>query len=120
MTFVVTSSAAAPKSASRRAGAAYRGGVIAVAAAPALAAAPPANRNGSETRASCQTGTDVFAISAPVYVDRGRPSRAAAGLAIAAAPPNSPVSAFAAANPVVAPLPERIHEPTLIGEVTLN
>src|SRR6059058_1199273 len=112
MTFVVTSSAAAPKSASRRAGAAYRGGVIAVAAAPALAAAPPANRNGSDTRASCQTGTDVFAISAPVYVDSGRPNSAAVGLATADAPGKRPVIALAAASPVAVPLTERIHEPT--------
>ena len=66
MTFVVTSSAAAPISASRRAGAAYSAGVSTVAAAPALAAAPLANRVGSDARASCQTGTEVFAISAPV------------------------------------------------------
>ena len=37
-----------------------------VAAAPALAAAPPANTKGSSRRASCHTGTAVFAISAPV------------------------------------------------------
>ena len=52
--------------ASRRAGAASRTGVRIVAAAPALAAAPAPNSAGSMSRASCQTGTDVFAISAPV------------------------------------------------------
>jgi hypothetical protein len=53
-------------SASRRAGPAARTGVRTVAAAPALAAAPDANSSGSVRRASCQTGTEVFAISAPV------------------------------------------------------
>ena len=63
---VATSSPTAPTSARRRAGAASRVGVRIVAAAPALAAAPDANTNGSVVRASCQTGTAVLAISAPV------------------------------------------------------
>jgi len=53
-------------------------------------------------------------------VESGRPSAAAATLAGVPARWKRPVQAVRAASDVVAPLPERIQEPTLIGEVTLN
>ncbi len=114
------SSSAAPPRASRRAGAACSGGVTTTTAAPALSAAPEANTKGSSRRAWCHTGTAVLAISAAVYVDSGRPNRAAAGRETRAVRGSSPVHAFTAAAAVVAPLALSTHEPTLIGEVTLN
>src|SRR5439155_16484569 len=96
--------------ASRRAGAACFGGSVATAAAPALAAAPAANRNGSPYRASCHTGTDVYATRAPVYVEIGRPSAAATGRA-ARAPGTRPVWASRAARDVAAPVKVSSHDP---------
>src|SRR6185437_263272 len=89
-------------------------------AAPALSAAPEPNTNGSMRRASCHTGTAVLATRAAVYVDSGRASSAAAGLATRAARGHIPVHASAAASVVAAPLAPRIHDPTLLGEVTLT
>src|SRR5689334_8631441 len=118
MASFVIASDAAPATASRRAAPACRGGVAATATAPARAAAPEANMNGNRRRASCQTGTDVLLSSAAVYVESGRPSAAAAGLATFAGDPSRPSQLLAAATAVAVPLPVRIHEPTLIGEVT--
>src|SRR5438270_12378092 len=118
MTRTAVSSAPAPPTASRRPAAACSGGSVAAAAAPALAAAPAANRKGRPNRASCQTGTDVFATSAPVYVEMGRPSAAATRRA-ARAPGTRPVWASRVARDVAAPVTVSSHDPTLIGDVTL-
>ena len=66
MTSVAATATTAPPTARRRAGAAAAGGVVRTAAAPALVAAPAANTNGRIRRASCHTGTAVFASSAAV------------------------------------------------------
>src|SRR5579884_4405736 len=110
----------APARASRRAGPVSATGVLTTAAAPALSAAPEANTKGSSRRASCQTGTAVFVTRAAVYVDRGSPSSAAIGLASRPQRGNRPSQTWALASAVVAPLRVRFHEPTLMGEVTLN
>src|SRR5437764_13279953 len=106
---------AAPAIASLRAGPAFGGGVVITAAAPALSAAPEANTNGSWRRASCQTGTAVFAIRAAVYVDKGNPNSAAAGRAGLLSLGNRPVTSLAAATGVVALLATSSHDPRLIG-----
>src|SRR5438270_12604996 len=113
------SRAAAP-SASRRAAGARPGGIAATPIAPALRAAPDPKMNGSRSGDSCQTGTAVLASSAAVYVDSGRPNTAATGFATDPARGRRPVQALTVANPVLIPATDRIHEPTLIGEVTLN
>src|SRR4051812_39102283 len=113
---VNTSSAAAPPTVSRRTGAASGTGASINAAAPAEAAAPDANTNGSSRRASCHTGTAVFAASAAVYVESGSPSSAAAGRATRAAPGSRPVHACTAATDVVSPQAVSTQDPTLIGE----
>ncbi len=63
----------------------------------------------------------MFASSAAVYVASGSPSAAdsaRAGRATRAG--TRPVHASAAATVVVRPLPTSTHDPTLIGDVTLN
>src|SRR5439155_2885916 len=57
---------------------------------------------------------------AAVYVESGSPTSAAAGLATRAVRGKRPVNSFAKAMPMAVPSALRIHEPTLIGEVTLN
>src|SRR4051794_34845243 len=113
----MTSSPADAHTASRRAGAACSTGVMVTSAAPALAPPPAPNRNGSCLRASCQTGTAVLAISAPVYVANGSPMTAAAGRVRRLTRGNSPVNALTNEAAIVALAATRIHEPTLIGEV---
>src|SRR5581483_2628635 len=70
---VSASSATAPRRAVRRAGPADFDGAKSVVAAPPLAAALAPKSHGSSPRASLQTGIDVFATSAPVYVASGGP-----------------------------------------------
>src|SRR5690349_10178267 len=121
MTWTAVADATAPASATRRAAPASAAGVTTAAAAPALRLALAANTNGSSRRASCHTGTAVFDRSAAVYVASGMPRTAAARRP---ARPNgagtSVVQASAAATAVAPPAPTRSHEPTLIGDVTLN
>src|SRR5205085_11778545 len=113
-------SSSAPPSASLRAAGAPPGGIAATPMAPALSAAPDPKMNGSISGDSCHTGTAVLASSAAVYVDSGKPSSAEAGRATLAARGNRPVHAFTAARLVLMPAADKIQEPTLIGEVTLN
>src|SRR5947209_18119101 len=108
---------AAPAMVSRRAAGALD---TMLAAAPALAAELAAKMSGRSRRASCQTGTAVWAMRPAVYVASGMPSSAAAPLATAPARGNRPVHAEPAATVVAAPENARFHAPTLIGEVTLN
>ena len=78
-------------------------------------------RKGSSWRAWCQAGTEVLAISAPVYDASGIPRNADATCAPRPSGPSPPpLSAWNAAGAVTVPNPARIHEPTLMGEVTLN
>ncbi len=111
-------SATAPAMASRRAAPAALAGVSAVSAPPALAAAPLTNTNGRMRRDSCHAGTAVLATSAAVYEASGRPRTAAA--VRASRPPGSRTTWSAAPALAAAPNPARTHDPTLIGEVTLN
>src|SRR3954449_4917427 len=115
-----TASATAPPTARRRAGAAAFGRVVTTAQAPALAAAPAPKVNGNVHRASCQTGTEVLDRSAAVYVLRGNPSKPAAIFAARPRRGKRPVWSLSTARLVVPPLAGSSHEPTLIGEVTLN
>lgn len=66
MTMSATSSSEAPPTAIARAAPASSTGERAATDPPALASDEPANSHGSVLRASCQTGTDVWAISTAV------------------------------------------------------
>ena len=104
MTAITVSSAMAPATPSARAAPADSGGDTAASAPPAAAADDAANRNGSSRRASCQTGTAVFAISAAVYVDSSGPVSAARSCAgTPARGPGTPSSCQPAATPAAGP-----------------
>ena len=120
MASIRPSSAAAPSTASRRAGPAYSVGVKTAAAAPALADALAPKSHGSSRRASCQTGTAVFARSVPVYVESAGPTSAATVSAATLTGFSTPSSSSAAAVPDAVPETNRTQLPTLIGEVTLK
>ena len=122
MTLATTSSAAAPMTARRRAGPAWRAGVSD--RRRRRPRWPP--RRGEQrrqlARASCQTGHGgvrdqrrrCTSTSGRPEQRRDRPARPRQRAR------TGRCSAFAAAIPVAGPYAARIHEPTLIGEVTLN
>src|SRR5581483_4504693 len=88
--------------------------------APAVAAALAPNSHGNSSRASLHTGIDVLATSAPVYVASGGPETNEANSAAHFSGFRIPRSSSAAAVFDAPPETSRIHDPTLIGDVTLN
>src|SRR5919201_5056691 len=120
MTSFTTRTPADPRIASRRAGPASSGGRKSAVAAPALADALAPKSHGSSRLASCHTGTAVSAISVPVYVVSGGPARNDTTSAATFTRFRLPRLLRTAAVVHAPPETKSTHEPTLIGEVTLN
>ena len=116
-----------------RAGPASATGVVIIASPAAARLAELTNTNGSSSRAAFQVGVAVSASSTAVYTASGGPNAAASSPAGPSAARStrrsgpsgsrSPVirsTSAAAATPAPALKALRIHEPTLIGEVSLT
>ena len=132
MVFIATTSPTTPSTASRRAGPASSTGVVIIARPAAARLAELTNTNGRSLRAAFQVGVAVSASSTAVYTPSAGAKAAAsnpAGPSTARSTgrngPNgirSPVirsTSAAAATPAPALKALRIHDPRLIGEVSL-
>src|SRR5579875_1642747 len=103
ISFVTASSITAPATPTARAGPLPATGDVKVAAPPAALAPDATNRKGSSRYPSCQAGTDVSAISAPVYDATNGPSTAAPAVATLPIRGNQPVVDVTAARPAAGP-----------------